>query len=1024
MKIFFWLSLLVAAFFTVPSAWAQKLDKNAFGEIKARHIGPAVMSGRISAIDALDKDPRIVYIGAAAGGVWKSKNAGTTFEPIFDDHIQSIGTITIDQQRPDTIWVGTGETWVRNSVSVGDGVYKTVNGGEKWINMGLKESERIAKIIIHPDNPDIVYVAAMGQLWSSSEQRGVFRTTDGGKSWTKVLYVDENTGCSDLAIDFENPDILYAAMWDYRRYPYKFRSGGPGSGLFRTIDGGSTWKKITEAMPEGMLGRIALTVSPANPARVWALIEAKKTRLIRSDDRGETWNLMTETQVIGDRPFYFAWMIADPVDSNRLYKPGFTLYVSEDGGKTFRSPFVGGGNAHGDYHPMYISKKDNNFIYMTTDGGLYLSHDKAATWKMCRNLPLSQFYRVTCDDDMPYNVYGGLQDNGSWYGPSRSPGGITNHDWKNVGYGDGFNVLRDRTDRNIIYWQYQGGEIKRHYVDTKEFKDIKPFQDKDTEKLRFNWNTPLVQGNSGALYVGSQYLYRSENHGDTWERISSDLTSDDPEKQKQEETGGLTVDNSSAENHCTIYYISESPLDKNLIWVGTDDGNVQMTNDGGKSWTNLVPNIPGLPANTWCSSVVASSFDKGTAFATFDGHRTGDMKPYVYRTTDFGSTWTSLADTNIKSFCHIIKQDPVNPDLIFLGTEWGLYISINGGLNWTRFSGKVPMTPVHDLVFQEREKDLVIGTHGRGILILDDITPLRSLKMEMLDQELVFLDTKPYILRNEGISQRMEGDDGFEAPNPSDALQITYYMSKRHVFGDMSMEIYDPEGKLIKSMPAGKMKGINRVRWNIMMKPPKVPSSVQILGAAMAGPTYAPGDYTVKILKGDKTFEGKVTIAWDENSRHTVEDQKLRYETLMEAYNLLQDLAYTDRQILDLVSGLKERQNVTKDQKLVKTMKATATTLEDLRNEILATKEGQITGEVRLRENLGDIYGGVMGYLGKPTDSQLERLDLLEIQVKDFRKKVDDIKGGELQKINDQLKKEGLKEITVTGWEDFLKEEQ
>jgi photosystem II stability/assembly factor-like uncharacterized protein len=999
------------------------LDENTFGEIKARQIGPATMSGRISAIDALDSDPRIVYVGAASGGVWKSKNAGTTFKAVFDDYAQSIGAIAIDQNHPDTVWVGTGECWTRNSVSVGDGIYKTTDGGEKWTYMGLKETERIAKIIINPRNPDIIYVAAMGHLWNANPERGVYKTSDGGKTWEKILFVDENTGCSDLAIDFEKPDILYAAMWDYRRQPYYFRSGGIGSGFYRSTDGGNIWQKITANFPEGMLGRIAVAVSPAAPRIVYAAIEAKKSGLYRSRDRGESWELMSTNQVVGERPFYFALLVTDTKDTNRIYKPGFTLNVSDDGGKTYTVPFVGGGNIHSDLHALYVSKKDNHFLYLGTDGGLFLSMDKGNTWKMIRNLPVSQFYHVTTDDARPYNVYGGLQDNGSWYGPTKSPNGINNRDWENVGFGDGFNVLCDRSDPNILFWQYQAGNIRRYYKDTREFKDIRPFAEKGLKELRFNWNTPLISGaSSGALYVGSQYLFRSDNRGDTWERISPDLSTDDPKKEKQEETGGLTIDNSSAENHCTIYTIAESPLDKNIVWAGTDDGNLQLTTNGGASWANLIQNIPGLPQATWCSSVCPDRFDKGTAFVTFDGHRTGDMKPYVFKTSDYGKTWSSLADTSLKIYCHVIRQDPVNKNLLFLGTEFGLYLSIDAGRSWCRFKGNIPKVPVMDMVININTNDLILATHGRGIMIIDDLTPIRQLTPELLNADLAFLDTRPFEIGFLGSEQRMEGDDEFSGDNPPNNITITYYMKKRHVFGDMSMEILNQNDSLIKTIPAGKRKGINRVAWEMQMDPPKVPSSVQLLGQAMTGPSYPPGIYKIKILKGDKTYEGNVNVIWDPNSKHSAADRDLRHKTIMGAYSMLENLAFIDRQIRDIRDKSLEKAKLSKKKSAVKELNVLADTMETWHKNITATREGQVSGEERLRERLGEIYGGLMNYQGKPTDSQIERLGYLGKEVGDYADRVKNIIRVKLEEINKELEKEGLGEITVIIRDEFMKE--
>jgi photosystem II stability/assembly factor-like uncharacterized protein len=1001
-----------------------KPDENTFGEIQARHIGPAVMSGRISAIDAVDSNPNIIYVGAASGGVWKSKNAGTTFKPVFDDYCQSIGAIAIDQEHPDTVWVGTGETWVRNSTSVGDGIYKTVNGGEKWQHMGLRETERISKVIVHPENPEVVYVAALGHLWDASAERGIYKTSDGGKTWEKIFYIDENTGCCDLAIDSENPDILYAGMWNFRRQPHFFRSGGPGSGLYRSTDGGKNWQKITNNMPNGELGRVAIAVCPGNPKIVWAVIEAEKTALYRSNDRGNTWTLMNSDPVVGERPFYFSLLVADPLDTGRLYKPGFSLNVSDNGGKTFQSPFVDGGNVHSDLHALYVSRKDNRFLYLGTDGGLFVSYDRGNTWQMKRNLPVSQFYRVTVDHAMPYHVYGGLQDNGSWYGPSKSPNGINNSDWVNVGYGDGFNVAPDPKDDNIVYWQYQGGEVKRFYRDTREFKDIKPYADKTTEEFRFNWNAPMTFGPSGALYVGAQYLFKSTNRGDTWERISPDLTTNDKTKLQQEQTGGLTIDNSSAENHCTIYWISESPLDANVIWVGTDDGNLQLTTDGGKVWTNVVKNIPStlLPPGTWCSHVAAGNFDKGTALATFDGHRTGDMKPYAFKTADYGKTWLPLSDTAIKGFCHVIKQDIVNPDLLFIGTEFGLYVSIDGGKAWTRFKGKIPKVPVHDLAFQQENNDLVIATHGRGILIIDDLTPIRQLKPDMLSKELVFLESRPFALGYLGGEQRMDGDDEFTGNNPPTSCMITYYMNKRHVFGDMYIEIYNDKDSLLKTLPAGKRKGINRVEWELMMDPPKVPSSVQILGQAMAGPTFSPGNYKVKIIKGENTYEGKVKVVWDPASQHSMADRDLRQARLMESYYLLEKLAFINRQITDIRDKSKEMAALSTKKSTRKTLNELSAKMDTWHAEISPVKEGQITGEERLRERLATVYGGIMNYQGRPTDSQIERLEALKTDVNRYGEQVGTVISSDLPAINAQLEKEGLKPITVVSREEYLKE--
>jgi photosystem II stability/assembly factor-like uncharacterized protein len=1001
---------------------ALKMDESLFGDLSVRQIGPATMSGRISAIDAVDKNPALVYTGAASGGVWKSKNYGTTFKPVFDKYCQSIGAITIDQNHPDTVWVGTGEVWVRNSTSVGDGIYRTANAGESWTKMGLEKSERIARILIHPKNSDILYVAVTGSLWSPSPDRGLYKTTDGGKSWEKILYVDENTGCSDVAFDLSNPDILYAGMWEFRRTPWSFSSGGKSSGLFRSADGGKTWTKITAGLPEGILGRIALATTPAKTGSIYALVEAKQTGLYRSDDHGISWKMITESQAVTDRPFYFSILYPDPVDSAIIYKPGFSLSKSTDGGKTFGSASVEGGNYHSDCHVMYISKKDNNFLYMGTDGGIYVSMDKGNTWRFIRNLPVSQFYHVSTDNAIPFNVYGGLQDNGSWYAPSDAGGGISNGDWKSVGYGDGFYVYADKLDSNILYWQFQGGKIARYYKKSAEYKSLIPFRDEQAKELRFNWNSPLVfSPKSNSFYVGAQYLFKTTNRGDSWKRISPDLTTDDPKKLTQEASGGLTIDNSSAENHCTIYTISESPLDSNQVWAGTDDGNLQVTTDGGKTWTNVVKNIPGLPPATWCSFVETSHYDKNRVYATFDGHRLGDKTPYVFVSEDLGKTWKSLADTALKAYCHVIREDIVNPDLLFLGTEGGLYLSLNRGKGWARFTGNMPKVPVMDMTIHPRENSLVIATHGRGIMILDDLTPLRIIREGFADADVKFLPVKDFIMREHPSSQGWNGDDEYSGQVPNESAQIVYYMKKRHIFGEMYIEIFDKEGKMIQKLPAGTRKGINIIYWNLRMKAPKVPASPQMEGSAMAGPLYPPGEYPVKVHKGEKVFEGKVVLAFDPASMHSKKDKEIRNDAVMKGYRMLETLAWYDRQATDILKTAKSLETGV-PKSLVKKLKEAEVKMDTLHQKLVSTKEGKVTGEERMREKIAFLYGSIMSYEGRPTDSQLSGIETFQKEVDKVGKDLDAFKTNDLAALNRELVKAGKPEIKIIPEEDFKKE--
>jgi photosystem II stability/assembly factor-like uncharacterized protein len=679
------------------------VDSETISGLGARNIGSAAMSGRIAAVDAVKEGNRLtVYLGTASGGVWKSVNGGTTYKPVFDKQaVQSIGALTIDPKYPKIVWVGTGESWTRNSVSIGDGVYKSVDGGENWTNVGLKESERITKIVVDPTDGNTVYVCVPGKLWSDSEERGVYKTSDGGRSWTKVLKgANLSTGCSMMSMDPKNAKTLYAGMWDFRRKGWTFRSGGDGptapsgSGLFKSTDGGATWNELdaksANGLPSKPWGRVAVTVAPSNPNVVYALIEAEppKNGLYRSDDGGKTWQARDRSQMMVWRPFYFAHLIVDPKDENKVYKPDLGLIVSNDGGKSF-SGITGG--THGDHHDLWINPENTDHIIAGDDGGIWYSYDGGNKWWKGENLPVSQFYHVSVDMDEPYNVYGGLQDNSSWVGPSHYPGGITNSRWENMYGGDGFWMFSDPADPDYIYAEAQGGYIGRVHRKTHETRGIQPLPGYKEGKLRFNWNTPihLSPTQKGTIYIGSQFLFRSKDHGQTWERISPDLSTNDKAKQQQELSGGVTVDNSAAEMHTTIYAIAESPKNGNVIWAGTDDGNLQLTRDGGKTWNNVIGNIAGLPKNAWVSYLDAGHFDEGTVYVTFDMHTFGDMRPYAYRTTDFGKTWTSLvrADAPVKGYAHVIREDLVNRDLLFLGTELGLWVSLDGGAQWAQYKG-------------------------------------------------------------------------------------------------------------------------------------------------------------------------------------------------------------------------------------------------------------------------------------------------------------------------------------------------
>jgi photosystem II stability/assembly factor-like uncharacterized protein len=1015
-----------------------KIDAETISGLSARNIGSATMSGRIAAIDAVKEGQRLtIYVGSASGGVWKSVNGGTTYKPVFDkEPVQSIGAVTIDPKNPKVIWVGTGESWTRNSVSVGDGIYKSIDGGENWTNMGLHESERIVKILIDSSNTDIVYAAVPGKLWSDSDERGLYKTTDGGKTWTKILKGPNlSTGCSMISMDKKNPKVLFAGMWDFRRKGWTFRSGGDsagafsGSGLFKTTDGGATWSDLNETSAKGLpvkpWGRVAVTVAPSNSNVVYAFIEAEppKNGLYRSDDGGQTWRALDRSQYMVWRPFYFANLIVDPKDENKIFKPDGPLIMSADGGKSFS--FVSGG-AHGDFHDVWIDPDNTDHVITGDDGGIWYSYDGANRWWKGDNLPVSQFYHVSVDMDMPYHVYGGLQDNSSWVGSSQYPGGIANSQWENMYGGDGFWMFADPSDPDYIYAESQGGYIGRVNRKTHEVRALQPLPQYKEGKLRFNWNTPIHMSptKKGVVYIGAQFLFRSSDHGHTWQRISPDLTTNDPEKQKQEQSGGVTVDNSAAEMHTTIFSICESPRNANTVWVGTDDGNVQVTRDGGKKWANVVGNIQGLPKNAWVSSIDAGHSSEGTAYATFDMHTFGDLKPYVYKTTDFGKSWSSVIaeGSPVRGYAHVVKEDLVNKDILYVGTEFGLWITIDGGKQWAQYKGsEFPNVAVRDLAIHPRDHDLVIATHGRGIWIIDDITPLRALTQDMLAKNAAFIKTQPVVQRISAFGGWVNGDASFSGPNPTDDATITYYQKKRHIFGDLKIEVFDEAGKSMGTIPSSKRRGLSRATWGMRLKPPKVPTAATGAGASV-GPRVLPGTYTVKMIKDKEVFTTKLQVVPDPRSKHTMADHKAQFDLSMKLYNLLGDMTYDVDKINGVRLALDDRASkATGDDELAKRLRTSSSQVDVLRKKIVATKEGgAITGEERLREFLADLYSNVVGYDGRPSQTQVERTDAIARELSDVMKEFDTWTSNNVAQINSSLQQKNLEQITLLtrdAWE-------
>lgn len=1015
---------------SVSGAVAASFDTTSVSGLGTRNIGSAAMSGRIAAVAARQEpDGKVtLFVGAASGGVWKSTDGATSFKPVFDRQpVQSIGAIALDPTNSKVIWVGTGESWTRNSTSIGDGIYKSTDGGETWTNMGLAESERITRIVVHPKNGNIVYACVPGKLWSDSAERGLYKTVDGGKSWSLVLKGSNlSTGCSSVALNPTNPEELLAGLWDFRRKGWTFRSGGEGptaasgSGMFRSTDGGKTWTPLSAAKNKGLpaqpWGRVEVVYAPSNAKRVYAVIENVRTALYVSDDGGATWEERDRSQRMVWRPFYFSRLAVDPTNPDRLFKMNLAIIASDDAGKSFTNA---SGGSHGDWHDIWINPKNHNHIIGGDDGGLWISYDGGVKWWKGGNLPISQFYHVSVDDKDPYQVYGGLQDNACWVGDSAYPGGIANSQWENFCGGDGFFMFSDPTDANYIYAETQGGYIIRANRQTHAWRDIQP-KAGYKEKLRFNWNTPLAlsPNEKGTIYIGAQFVFRSRDHGVTWQRISPDLTTNDPEKQKQEESGGITVDNSAAEMHTTIYSISESPKSASVLWAGTDDGNVQVTRDAGKNWTNVVASV-GVPKASWVSWVEASRFDQASAYAAFDRHSFGDMGTYVYRTRDYGKTWQAIITPQtpgVRGYAHVVKEDPKDPNILYVGTELGLFVSIDAGSTWAAFRpNNFPAVAVRDIAFQTRDDALVLATHGRGMWIIDDLSPLRALSAATLNAEVALIPSGPQQQRIEGFGGWSTGDAEYLGENPPDGVVISYFQKARHVIGRLKLEVLNAKGDVVANLPAAKRRGLNRVVWSMRDDPPVTPPAAAIAGNSTQGPRLPPGTYTVRLTKAGKVYTMPLTIVLDRRANYSLSDKIAQYQEAKRAsalFGRMTNLVGSIMQVRGAANALAGK--LPDGDSLKGDLGKVANDAQDLRKQIVATKEGgAITGEERLREHMDYVYGAIMSTEDRPTAYQVARVDALERELKEVEDSYAAFMKNEVGAINPKLKAKGLPEIVV-----------
>ncbi len=928
--------LLGALLFLSSITLAQTIDLSSFGAMKPRNIGPAGMSGRVTAVDVVTTDPDVIYVGTASGGLWKSTGGGISFKPVFDKvRSHSIGAVAINQQNPSEVWVGTGEGNPRNSQSSGNGVYRTLDGGKTWELMGLEGSRNIHRVLINPQNPEIIYVGVQGSAWGAHSDRGVYRTQDGGDTWEQILSVNDRTGVADMVMDPINPNKLIVAMWEFKRDPWFFKSGGSGSGIYLSVNGGDDWKQLSgdDGLPGGELGRSGLAIAPSNPNVVYALVESKKNGLYKSTDGGYKWSLIS-TKNIGGRPFYYADIFVDPSNENRLYNVWTHVDVSEDGGRSF-SRFIDAGKVHVDHHALYIHPTNPEFMIDGGDGGLAITRDKGKTWKTSENLPLGQFYHINIDNQIPYYVYGGMQDNGSWRGPSQvwRRGDIRNHYWDRIGYGDGFDALPDPFDSRYSYSQLQQGSLLRNDSKTGELRNIKPVALDDT-KLRFNWNAGIALDpfDKNIIYFGAQHLLKSKDKGESWEIISPDLTTNDPEKQKQPMSGGLTLDGSGAENYTTILTVAPSPLEQGLIWVGTDDGNVQLTRDAGGTWTDVTKNMK-IPSGGWVHQITASAYNAGEAFATVNSYRSeNDWTPYLMRTTDYGKSWKNIARADqIYGYALSFVQDPVEPGLMFLGSEFGLYLSFDAGTNWQIWTHGFPYASVMDLAIHPREHDLIIGTFGRAAWILDDIRPLRALAAEgqsLLDSDFkVFEAPLAYLaFVGEANGYRSTGDALYAGENKELGALLSFYVKElvevdTKEVDSVKVEITNSQGQIIRTFHEDLKPGLNRFTWGLNRDGERFPDTKapKTYADPRGGTLVIPGEYATRLTYNGQSESTSITVGVNPKIT-TTSNEMIEKSKLFDRHyqNVAKATAAVD-QLRDAESDIKKISGLMKEQEIVST---------------------------------------------------------------------------------------------------------
>jgi photosystem II stability/assembly factor-like uncharacterized protein len=1012
---------------------AEKMtETSATANLSWRSIGPANMGGRVADVEGVPGDPNIVYVATGSGGIFKTTNGGMKWTPIFDrQNTISVGDIALEPGNPDVIWVGTGESNTRNSVSFGDGVYKSTDGGKSWKHLGLKDTNTISKIIVHPKNPDIAYVAAVGHVWGANEERGVFMTTDGGKTWQKTLYIDQFHGASDLEIDPQNPNILYVGMWRFERKPWTFTSGSEQGGIFRSTDGGRTWNKVDKGLPK-LIGRIGLAVAASNTNVVYAILESKDGTLYRSDDKGETFRQVYKNQNIVGRGFYYTTVRVDPTNEDKVYAVSSPLFVSSDGGRSFTriSP-----NTHIDYHALWIDPLNPKRMWQGQDGGVAVTMD-GKVWDYINNLPIGQFYQVFADNREPfYNLSGGLQDNGTWTGPSRNrePAGIMNDDWRMISFGDGFFAIANQDNPDLYLTESQGGNVVRTDMRNREQQLVVPYFGvggaAENDKYRFNWNAPLILSphDKNTVYLGGSSVFKSIDFGKTWTTISPDLTTNNLTRLK-DAGGPVFTENTSAEHYETVISLAESPLQAGLIWAGTDDGNLQVTTDGGKNWANIVKNVPKMPADSSVSHVEPSLTNTNTAYISFDRHKFDDYKPYVFKTTDGGKNFTNITgNLPEKAYVHVVTEDRRNPNLLYAGTELGLYATYNGGRNWMELNMKnLPRVAVHDVVLHARDNDLILATHGRSLWVFDDAAPIQQMNDTVLQNPTYMFDVRLAYRFSTMMTRYGIGDKLFQGANPPRGAIITYYLKdKPDEKIQLKLEISDAGGKKIaevKNLP--KEKGLNRTSWNLSYEGERLRRAPTAEQSAFAGnprgPQAMPGTYTIRLFVGDKVVqEKKVEVRVDP----TVSVTTAELQSQLDLSLRLRDILSTLNDGLRLLDSAKQQaeqiERVAKDrltevpEDLTKALTDYKKRIDTITGDLVVGEEDGIRASAKLTDQIGGLYNTVGDGNFSPTAAMREQFGLLQTRLPSKVSEINGFINNDTQKMNAALLKAGLPVIVV-----------